>query len=309
MADLSQLSDEQLSVYRDLLAQKQGVPGMEKLGGQPPAAGAKPAPPEALQGPAPSIGQRALENLPLSVALLPGKFAKIPTLPFGTQQDQGTPDLLGDVKNAGRGLVNAIQHPGETFANDPAGTIATLGLLGQGIYRGAEALPSMARAGKNFETVMRAAGSVPIDLTEPGNIALRANEFAGRGTTLPKVFRDFTNAATKPGAAPLTYREGRDFASNAGRLSAQENLTMTPTMKRQVAAFSRAMDQANADAATRAGVGPLYTDAMREYRNAARLRSATATAKDIAKTTAGKAALVGLGGGAGYYAARKLIEP
>ena len=119
--------------------------------------------------------------------------------------------------------------------------------------------------------------------------------------------RDFTNTATKPGLAPLTYEQGRDFASNASRLSAGENLTMTPTMKRLVGGFSNALNESNAQAAETAGVRPLYDSAMREYRNAARLRSVGEGAKSLAKSTAGKAGLVGLGGTAGY-AAKKFLD-
>src|ERR1700676_1856877 len=214
MADLSQLSDEQLGVYRDLLAKQQPaapVPGTEKLGGQPPAAGTMPPPPKALQGPPMSVGQRALHNLPLSIARLPermnplahGGFSmgpgtaadSFPGLQTGPQQPI---DLLGDIKRPVQGLVDLVRHPGEAFANDPAGTIARAGLAAQGGLRAANAIPRFGRTATNFETVMSKAKDVPLDLTDPGNIDLRAQEFAGRGATLPKVLRHFTNPATNP---------------------------------------------------------------------------------------------------------------
>ena len=166
------------------------------------------------------------------------------------------------------------------------------------------ALPNIERAGQNFQTVMGAARSTPIDVSKAGDIALRAHEFAGRGATLPKVFRDFTRAATMPDAPPIDYQAGRDFASNAGRLSAEENLRMAPTMKRQVALFAKAMDEANEGAATQAGQGPLYGKAMREYRNAKRLEDATDALKDLATS---KAAKYGAAAGIGGYAAKKIL--
>src|ERR1700680_3624439 len=52
------------------------VPGTEKLGGQPPPIAKAPLP-KPLAGPPMSVGQRALQNLPLSVAFLPEKLTQM----------------------------------------------------------------------------------------------------------------------------------------------------------------------------------------------------------------------------------------
>jgi hypothetical protein len=165
-------------------------------------------------------------------------------------------------------------------------------------------MPNAARAGANFQKVMGAAGDQPVATGPAGDIALRAHEISSHGATLPKIFRDFLRETTTPGKPPLTYEPARDFASNAGRLSAQESLNANPVMKRQVALFSKALDEANAAAAENAGQGPLYKNAMREYRNAKRIEDVKDTLKDIATS---KAAKYGAAAGIGGYATKKIL--
>ncbi len=118
MADLSQLSDEQLSVYRDLVAKKSGD-------------GAAPAPVQAP--PQPSIGQRALSNLPRSIANLaqnafPVQNEQLPIDP-AQRHVRGPFEEIG---NAASYLGNMIMHPQESFANDPAGTVAIPAMVAHG---------------------------------------------------------------------------------------------------------------------------------------------------------------------------------
>jgi hypothetical protein len=161
-------------------------------------------------------------------------------------------------------------------------------------------LPNIESAGAKFQNVMAAAKDQPINLAAPGDVALRAQEFAGHGATMPKVFRDFLRTSTDPEAPPMDYETGRDFASNAGHLSAQDNLTMTGTMKAQVAKFAKAMSYANEEAADRAGVGDDYRAAMKEYRQAKQIQAV----KDAVK---GGAKYVVLGG-AGAYTVKKVAD-
>ena len=161
------------------------------------------------------------------------------------------------------------------------------------------AIPSMARAGENFERVMQGARNIPVNTAESGNVALRAQELAGRGASMPKVARDFLKRASEPGAPPINYEEGRDFASNAGRLSQREAMKANPAMGRQVTMLARALDNANREALPEE-LKPVYDSAMKEYRQSQQL-------KTVGKV-AGKAALGALGAGGTYELARKALS-
>lgn len=138
--------------------------------------------------------------------------------------------------------------------------------------------PSKARAGAKFQTVMGQAANEPLDTSAADAVAARASELKSRGSSLPKVLNDYLKnrrAATDP----MTYRVGRDFASNAGAVSAREATRMNAPMQAQVVKFSQAMKTANREAAARAGVGDLYDEAMREYAKAANLAEKTEIVK------------------------------
>ncbi len=155
------------------------------------------------------------------------------------------------------------------------------------------AIPSTIRAGQNLDTVMGAAKNVPLSLTGGvGQAAVRAEELSAAGANMPKVLRDYIKF---PSTATMTYETGRDFASNAGALSASEKLATNPQMGRQVALFAKAMGEANRDAAASVGMGDLYDSAMKEYAQAKTMQQMGA----IAKKWMGRAAVtVALGGGA-----------
>ena len=155
------------------------------------------------------------------------------------------------------------------------------------ISKGIDAIPRTSRAAANFDTVMNAARNQPLNIGPAGDVALRAQELASRGATQPKVVSDFTRAATAPTAPLITYEAGRDFAANAGRLSAQDKLASNPPMQRQVSLLARALDTANEDAANRAGVGDQYRAAMKEYRQAQQLKSGVKTAAKVGGTALG----------------------
>ncbi len=342
MADLSQLSDEQLGVYRDLLAKKNGpelapfknpqtgdvqqVPkAMLGQGGAGLPGVPTPAPPAAMQPEQDSWS--SLHNFITSPNGLirggvrqavggaehmaePGKEAKysgasnvirgvgktlapvaigaaIPAAAAApataaTSLITGTGGAM-----AGRGLARggarmlSASPEGEELAGDVG---ETLGGIGAG-YLGSRIpgmLPSTERAGRNFQAVMERARDVPVDLSAAGDPALRAQELRESGASMPGVVNKFLQRTTAPNSPPLTYETSRDFASNAGRLSADENSRMIPPMRAQVSRLTQALNDANARAAESAGVGPQYNDAMSEYRNAMRIRGGLKTAGKIA---------------------------
>ena len=159
-------------------------------------------------------------------------------------------------------------------------------------------IPSAARAGQKFDIVAKAANQIPLDTTAAGKAITRASELRERGSTLPKVMRDFVKAS-ETGKPPITYEIGRDFASNAGALSKREATALNAKMHRQVAEFAHAMKTANREAAAKAGMEKLYDAAMKEYRQASNIKEAGEIIKKWG-VRALFAAGLGSAGAAGY---------
>ena len=185
----------------------------------------------------------------------------------------------------------AAQGAGQNLATVAGGALA---------QKVVGAIPSQARAQAKFNTVAQQANPVPVNLTSADAVIARAQELGTRGSVQPKVVRDFVK--NRQQGVPMTYEEARDFAINAGRLSVKEKKKIDGQMKHQVREFSKAMKEANRDAAESVGMGKLYDEAMTEYRRASNLKDAT----DIIKKYGARAALfAGLGAagaaGVGLY--------
>lgn len=146
-----------------------------------------------------------------------------------------------------------------------AGTDAALAFGTAGL---GSIIPSAAKAGKAFQAVSEAAGKVPIEVGEPGAIALRAKELQSAGGRLPKVIGDFLQRATDPVKGPITFDEARDFYQNASRISSEEAQRLTGPMHRQVAQFTSALGNAIEQAAGKVGMADTFSGAMRQYHNA-----------------------------------------
>lgn len=179
-----------------------------------------------------------------------------------------------------------------------APTVAEMAIPAGGTVKAGKAaiglIPTTAKAGAKFENVMAAAKNVPLDVKEVGNVALRINQLAERGGSMPMAVRKILNRMTDPNKAAMTYEEGRDFASNISRLSANEYGRLTPAVAREVAGLRVALNQANANAAKAAGKMDEYKSAMREYAQAMRLREAIDKSLKVAKKAAPYAAGAGI---------------
>jgi len=158
-----------------------------------------------------------------------------------------------------------------------AATMPGMVLAPEGAEAAAGAIPSTARAGQKLEEVLGAARDVPINATGPVQEAFRGKEIASRGGSLPKILRDFTRRTSSPEAEPITYKEARDFYTNA-RLAMTEYLQTKPNMWRQVTIFKNALGEALQEAAAAAGKGAEYKSAMAEYRRAKTLQKLAAAA-------------------------------
>src|SRR6185312_12213420 len=123
---------------------------------------------------------------------------------------------------------------------------------------------------------------------------LEAPEFSGPGVLIrPRVFEpapELENAFD----APINFPEARRFYTNITRVTRRPGFIrraiespMMPDLRRNAGDVREALNQDLTDAANRVGRGEDYTNAMNEYRNAARLRKVVRRAGFLA---AGEAA-------------------
>ncbi len=184
------------------------------------------------------------------------------------------------------------------------GAVETVGEMAVPVGRAVSAvgdmIPTAAKAAPKFAEVMGAARNVPVNVEPAGQAALRVQQLAERGATLPKAVNDFLKYVTNPEKPQMTYEVGRDFLTNLGKLSVSERLALNKPMQREVAIMTGNLAKSVAESAAQAGKGQLYAQAMTEYARAKRLE----TAYDLFLKGAQKAlpaALVGGAAGAGYW--------
>lgn len=170
------------------------------------------------------------------------------------------------------------------------------------LLKGAQAVPTAAKAGAKFQSVMGAAKNVPVDIEAPGQVALRVQQMAERGGAMPLAVRKFLNRVTDPNKGELTYEEARDFASNLSRLSADETRRLAPAMRRELANLRVSLNESVGKAAESAGKGAEYKSAMSEYAQAMRIKDAMESFVAGAK----KAAPYATAAGVGTWAATKI---
>lgn len=266
------------------------------------------------------------------IGAIPSAIHAFADEPTEQEKKQYGEDQVTGVKRIGLGLGrlmggNSIPEAVEAYKNPAtrpslSGAVSVLPeALGQGAFAAGtgellahgpgvirDMIPSETRAGKTFNRVMTRAGNIPVNVAAPGDVALETQRLAESGGSQPKVTRDFIKRTTDPNKPPLTYREARDFYSNASRLSADETNRLTPRMKRQVGQFTKSLGEANRGAAEQAGVASDYDQAMKEYRRARQLRDFADKTKEIAGHEATRGVMRGLGYGGGAYAAYRLLH-
>lgn len=195
--------------------------------------------------------------------------------PLGDQSNPITDTLTGPI-NVAQGVAQLPSKPLQGVGNIVSGALktATVPLAFVGNAPGAaevamgKTIPSVAKeqAAQKFSEVMQAVGSRPVDIGEAGNVALKAQELASRGGSMPKVIRDFVRRATDPTQGPMSYQEARDFYSNATRLSADEFNRLTPVMRAKVSEFTAALGRGISRTAEQGGQGERLSQAMSQYR-------------------------------------------
>ena len=276
------------------------------------------------------------------VAKYPGAYDSVPKTPAPSGSAQPS-SALGTAEDVATGFAKGAAHtaldlgsavdavPGVKWLIDKAygqpgisdkafeaarqatkyrNTAQTVGGVAEGaaelavpVSAAVEAVPSTARAGAAFKDVMSAAGSVPLDVEAPGKVALRIQQLAERGGSMPLSVRKFLARITDPNKADMTYEEGRDFASNISRLSANEMGRLTPVLQREVANLRVSLNAANATAAQVAGKGAEYAGAMKEYANAMKFKGAV----DTGISALVKAGVPLTAAGLGYWLAKHTV--
>ena len=244
-----------------------------------------------------TVRQRVIETAPPGLsreqfdALLDQELAKMePAQPTVQPQAAGMSDAQWTAMSPSEKAQNVLRWGGNVIAGmtgmgsagreaveHPAATLATAAVplaakAAAPLAKAAKPLvwPTRAAAGAKFQQVMGAAKDAPVDISGPGNVALRIQELAERGSSMPMVARRFLQRVTDPNKGALTYEEARDFASNVSRLSANEFGRLTPKMAAEVHKLRVALNKAIGDTAASAGKGPEYLSAMKEYARAAR---------------------------------------
>jgi hypothetical protein len=211
---------------------------------------------------------------------------------------------------AGKALASAtgMGQAGAEAVDNPKTTLAT-SALGAAAPIVADALPNAARAGAKFQSVMSTAKDIPIDISGPGNAALRILQLSERGGGVPpRPVMQFAQRVTNPKKPPMTYDEARDFASNISRLSANEFNRLTPVVHREVAGLRVALNKAVGEAASQAGRGSDYASAMKEYARAMQMKNVADKLWAGAKRAAPFATIAGLGSSALYGLKHLLSE-
>lgn len=201
-------------------------------------------------------------------------------------------NAIASMTGMGSAGGEAVDHPAATLATAAVEPLAAV------------AIPSKARAGLKFQSVMSAAKNQPIDISASGNAALRIQELADRGGSMPMAVRKFLVRITDPEKGSLNYEEARDFASNISRLSADEMNRLAPAVKRELGTLRVTLNQAVGDAAAAVGKGEEYASAMREY---ARRSQLDQVAGDV-WTGAKRALPWATGAGLGSYVGKKAMD-
>lgn len=217
----------------------------------------------------------------------------------GVNKFVATPEQFGQAREA-MASSNTAQMVGGGIE-----TAAELALpVGKGIKAAAEIIPTTAKAGEKFQSVMAATKDLPVSVAAPGAVALRLRELADAGGSMPKVAKNFLSRITDPDKGPLNYAEARDFASNVSRLSANEYQRLTPVVAREVANLRVTLNKAIAETAAKAGKGQEYAQAMNEYARAMQIRGVFDSVVAGMKRGAPYAGAAGLG----TYLTKKLAS-
>lgn len=203
------------------------------------------------------------------------------------------------LRDVGGGIADAAQMPMSLFPESMG-----VGAAADEASHIPNPFPNTASAGRKFDAAMAKAKDVPVDVSHFAQPVLRAKHInAVAGDPMAPVMRKALQDIG-PTTEPLTYGDARILASSAGRKAQQAAMApaqLTGEMGKRLGETASGLDTATAEAAERAGAGPEHNAAMREYRNAMRIRNGL--------TTAGKIGVpIAVGGGILGAIGRKMLS-
>lgn len=149
-------------------------------------------------------------------------------------------------------------------------------------------LPSRANAAAAFGDLNTKLAQQPVPLKSTLVPLQRATEIGARGGTLPKAVSDLLTRSQSP--IEMTFPEARDYQMSLTDLSRADVDAVSPRMKGQISKINQGLfnDIHAAAEAHTTGLGGDFADAMKEYRQAAQIRSAATTlAKKVIPAAAG----------------------
>lgn len=204
-------------------------------------------------------------------------------------------------KMADAAADNGAGKPGNSYADDLKATLTSPRAMGTGIGAALQvapmalgaadavlpgrtplpnpSLPRKANAIKAFDKLNSKLADQPVNLKSTLEPLQRATEIGVRGGSLPKAVSDLL--ARSQAIEPMTYPEARDYQMALTDLSRADADSVSMRMKGQIARINQGLfnDIANAANEHTPGLGGDYADAMKEYRQAAKIRG---FAKDAA---------------------------
>lgn len=198
--------------------------------------------------------------------------------PYGAPIFSPTGNRVIDEQNEStiQSARNDMAQQGKEMAAHPSASAGefigqSLPLLALGgAAGGMKMLPTRAGAGALFEDVMSAAKDQPVNLTRSLQPLERIQQLTSRGgPTVGAADKLYNRINT---TNPLSYEEARDFYSNLSGLSANDKMSLNPTMKRELGNFTGAFKEDIGDTAASAGKGEEYNKAMRDYARASQLK-------------------------------------
>jgi hypothetical protein len=206
-----------------------------------------------------------------------------------TAQFMGSPEL-GTLKMAQGGAEIGTGHPltggGHLLSGAlQASTIPASFFAPEAADAAIEMIPSRAHAGHIFGEISEAAKDVPVIPRATAPAISRFNELREAGgqsvkplNSLARRTTEYLTPATKEPQEPMLFPEARDRYSLVSDASKQNPLQtllgrgLKPTMLRQAGEVRDGLNSDLTDAANQIGRGEDYTNALKEYAQASKLR-------------------------------------
>jgi hypothetical protein len=215
--------------------------------------------------------------------------------------------------DTGNQIKTMVTNPGRTIGQFGVGALIgesglaapkAIAAVPDAVQSAVDAIPSRANAASVFNDLNTKLATQPVPLSDTVAPLQRATEIGVRGGSLPKPISDLLTRSQSP--VPMTFPEARDYQMSLTDLSREQQASLTPRMKAQVAQVNQGLfnDIHAAAESAQPGLGSDFANAMKEYRQASQVKNAIDAAKKIALPVAATA----IAGGGGALALRYLSE-